>query len=192
MKRRIDEQELLDRLAQLPRERTPRSDAWPAIARRLQPRDSAEAEESLPRIVRGGSIAAALLTAIGVGWLVGHQFTSPNPADQSTVGRVLAAQQALAPVDWPVRATGELEYQAAVKEFMAVTPIPGDHSRIDSESFSEGWLVLLKAEAQLVTALEQKPNDLLLNNKLLSVRTRQLDLLKDIAAIETLPGSNAI
>ena len=78
----------------------------------------------------------------------------------------------------------ELEYQAAFREFVSVGEsreylLPQTVEKLDA-----GWVDLREAEAAMTEALRQNPGNAFLSTKLLELRSRQIDFLMQIAALD--------
>jgi hypothetical protein len=176
---RMNEQELLERLAALPREIRPEHDPWEDIRERI----------SGPAIAAGGSrrfprwplaAAAAVMLAVSVGIL----FSLQAPDSPLAGGK---AGVAAAPGDgvWPGgMAVSEAEYFAAFREFIPVGQSRESLPAQTVEKIESGWAELQSTENALAAALEKNPGDDFLNNRMLELRARQLGFLKQLATLE--------
>ena len=78
----------------------------------------------------------------------------------------------------------ELEYQAAFREFISVGDPSSNLKHQTVERMIAGWKDLRESEAGLSLALQQNPGNPFLNEKMLKLRSRQLEFLKQIAALD--------
>jgi hypothetical protein len=78
----------------------------------------------------------------------------------------------------------EIEYQAAFREFISV----GKSREILPQqvvlNLTAGWADLSAAETALTNALRDNPGNSFLSAKMLELRSRQLDFLKQIASLD--------
>ena len=183
MKQGLSEQELLQRLGALPREIKPDGDVWPAIAHRIGREDSGNRQRSSSRWWMH-AVAASVAVVFVAGFLIGRQWeTAPGMA---TPGIDLASQeQAL----WLGGLAGaltasELEYQAAFREFISVGESRKNLPQLAVENLTAGWADLSDAETALTDALRDNPGNSFLSAKMLELRSRQLDFLKQIASLD--------
>ena len=179
MKSGMTENELLERMAGLPREIEPPRDPWPQISARI------ERAETPGRTGFGGrrwslAAAAAVLLAIAAG-LVFAPMRSQAPG--LTTGDQVLADRSMNHVPAMI-AGSEAEYLAAFREFISV----GDsRSRLPVqavEMIETSWSELTKAETELAAALGKNPNDPFLNKRMLELRARQLSFLKQLAVLD--------
>lgn len=176
----MNERELLNRLAELPREISPPRDPWDRIAARLDRRESATdggagRAAGWLRAWPVRAVAAVAVVAVAVSLLPGPESAPPRAASPEPVIATFAPPQLLG---------SEAEYQAAFREFIAV----GDsRERIPAqtvEMIETGWADLRHVEAALADALAQNPNDPFLNRRMLELRARQLGFLRQLAALD--------
>jgi len=173
--------EPLAAVAALPKAVKPGRDLWPDIEARLRPRNLAAPESRRPAWLHQ-ALAAAVVGAFAVGLLLGRQVgPQPEPtaeleASQSAVPSSMALQAA-------VQIT-EREYQAAFREFIPVgarsTLLGPDAVR----SIEGGWQEIQHAEAALLAALADRPDDQYLNHKLLDLRSQQLAFMQQLAMLD--------
>ena len=78
----------------------------------------------------------------------------------------------------------ELEYQAAFREFISVGESQENLPQQAVEKLITGWADLGAAEAALTRALREHPGNSFLSAKMLELRSRQLDFLKQIASLD--------
>ena len=187
MKHGMDEKELLKRMAQLPREIEPDNDVWEDVAARI--------DSSSPRFATGrpGSrwplrAVAVAVMALSLGliltavWRVAPdqpaQFATNSPATQAPPGPEQEAVFA------GLLAGSDAEYQAAFREYLALSP---EVSRLPADTVMQietGWAQLVEMESELSTALAASPDDPFLNGRMLELRARQLGYLKQLAALD--------
>ncbi|MFC1719588.1 hypothetical protein ACFL00_00425 [Pseudomonadota bacterium] len=189
MNSKISEEELLNRLAELPRERSPGRDPWPEIFAAI---DNAQAGPgSMKRRVNGWFMAAAasIMLAIAAGLILKPWFEeSAVPTDS------LASTD---PVSTPIEVNvnenpgilGTLdvidaEYVAAFREFMNAGDPGSDLAPQTVENIEKGWADLRMTEEALMAALDQNPDNLFLNERMVELRTRQLGYLQQLVSLE--------
>jgi hypothetical protein len=175
----INEKELLSRLSELPREVEPEHDVWPQISARI----NAVAPESLApqrnRFWIPRAAAAAAVMALAAGWLffmndASTPLESPQLADERQLpGRFTLLMKG-----------NEAEYQAAFREFVAIGESREQLEPLIVEQIESSWSDMLRTESELTNALELNPNDPFLNRRMLELRERQLDFLRQIASLE--------
>jgi hypothetical protein len=179
MKQGLSEQKLLERLGALPREIKPDDDVWPVIARRIGQEDTPYRQQS-PGRWWINAVAASVAVVFVAGFLIGRQWDTAPGMVQPGFDQVNQAQAA-----WVGALTAsELEYQAAFREFISV-----GESRIylpqqDVEHLIAGWADLNGAETALTNAMRDNPGNSFLSAKMLELRSRQLDFLKQVASLD--------
>ena len=192
MNRIVDEREVLRRLAALPREVAPQQDAWPLISARIE-RPAAGNELAGTRFRRWPlAIAASFVLILSMGLLLKgywhRPIETPGIPDTANLSKLAAGRP-----DLPVSTiTGELEYQAALKEFMALNAVSGASRRSEPEWFDQGWGALRQIELELTAALRAEPDNNFLKSRLADLRARQIELLRQIAAVEQTSWRNRI
>jgi hypothetical protein len=183
MKQSLSEQELLERLGALPREIKPDGDAWPAIAQRIGQEDTGYRQQSSSRWWIH-AVAASVAVVFVAGVLIGRQWdTAPGVAQP---GFDLANQAQAAWVGGLAGAltASELEYQAAFREFISIGESRQNLPQQAVENLTAGWAELSEAESALTNALRDNPGNSFLSAKMLELRSRQLDFLKQIASLD--------
>lgn len=187
MSSNMNEQELLKRIAELPREIPPGRDPWAEISARLDDRVSAP---DVPAVMeRRGSwlqswplraVAAVAVVAIAVVLMPGPGPVRQQPADSQSVNTAVVSPMAI-PV---VLAGSEVEYQAAFREFIAIGDSRNQIPAATVEKIETGWADLLQVETALADALARDPNDPFLNKRMLELRARQLGFLRQLASLD--------
>jgi hypothetical protein len=181
MSQRIEDQELLQRIAQLPREIQPQNDPWESISARIGQRRAASSRG------RAWALPAAAAATVALA-LVALSLLEPR-------GKELAAPATSPMLDATAAATGsqmfpvalassESEYQAAFREFISVGRARPNLSQRTLETIETGWAELRAAENALARALEANPNDRFLNTRMLELRARQLGFLQQLASLD--------
>jgi hypothetical protein len=177
------EQEMLRKIGQLPRERTPVNDPWPKISARIS-------TISRDRVATRGhtrlwpfAVAATALILVAAALIVGQSRNSSSPGDSSLSAPATPelAQQ------YPAAATtaaSEAEYQAAFREFMTSGAAHASPAQPSMDAFGAGWSALRQAEVELQVALNQEPDNQFLNSHMQALRARQLELLQQISAAD--------
>ncbi|MEE4218754.1 MAG: hypothetical protein V2I48_14155 [Xanthomonadales bacterium] len=183
----MNEQELLKRIAALPREMPPERDPWAQISRRLDDRVGAPDAPAL--MVRRGSwlqswplraVAAVAVVAIAIVLMSGPETVQQQPVVNQPVNSAVVSSTAI-PV---VLAGSEAEYQAAFREFIAIGDSRNQIPAVTVEKIETGWAELLQVETALSDALAQNPNDSFLNKRMLELRARQLGFLRQLASLD--------
>ena len=171
----INEQQLVDSLAGLPRERSPRSDLWPGIEARLQESVSTNRASSAAGPARWIGIAAMLAIAVITSYQVGLQRGSV------ITGESLAALQESYRLDGLSN-----EYIGAIREAAALTAQQTE-TRMSAETI-EGLQTnmknLLQTETMLRDAIKAEPENEFLTRLLVRLQSQQLKLIQGIPHIE--------
>lgn len=182
---RISEQELLRRIAGLPREVSPPNDPWAAISARLEPPASRLSAAAGTRGWALRAAAAALVLAIMGGVLLGPRLSVRFETE--TAVSVAATQQRVGQQARHIpatRAATEAEYRAAFREFIAVGQARPSLSAQTIATIETGWADLRRAESALAAALALNPEDPFLNRRMLELRARQLGFLQQLASLD--------
>lgn len=175
----LSEQELLARLGALPREITPDGDAWPAIARRIGQVDTPYRRQSSVRWW-SQAVAAGVAVIFVAGILVGRQWDAAPGMAQPGFEHVNQRQAV-----WVgALSASELEYQAAFREFFSLGESWQNLPQQVAAHLTAGWADLSAAETALSNALRDNPGHSFLSAKMLELRSRQLDFLQQIAALD--------
>jgi hypothetical protein len=183
MKQDTGEQELLEKLAALPLEVKPNRDVWPAISKRIGQNNSSHLQQASNRWWKH-AVAASFALIFVTGILIGQSW---NTAPGMTAPEITMVNQ-----HQSMRATGmsgaltasELEYQAAFREFISVGESQASLPQQAVEKLIAGWAELGVAETALTSALRENPGNSFLSAKMLELRSRQLEFLKQIASLD--------
>ena len=173
----MKESELQSAIGSLPRNIRPQRDLWPGIAKRLGTIDDVGSVHYKAPFWRTPAMAAAVLLALTTGIFIGRGMDTTEPAG-------LTAQSVQQYAIAGTVEAAEREYQAAFREL-----VPLDYSglRLEGEqpdALRGSWEDLLQAESSLLAALKQYPTDTYLNEKLLDLRSQQLQFVKQLALLE--------
>jgi len=185
MNNRTDEHELLRRIAELPREMTPRNDPWAAISVRLEPRGIQPTAHGWSRAWGLRAAAAAVVLALFAGIVVGPRLS--DRIEPGTAAPVAATQRGLNESAQRLPATlaaSEAEYRAAFREFIAVGQARSSLSAQTVANIETGWADLREVESALAAALARNPDDRFLNRRMQELRARQLGFLQHLAALD--------
>lgn len=165
------EQELLKRIARLPREIRPPRDPWLEIAARLDAPVAAEEPAPYP----GWALRAVAALAVAA-LALGVVFSGPDRATPGSADRTAAAP--------PMIVGSEAEYLAAFREFLPLGEARDALSAGAVTNIENSWSALVKAERALQAALDDHPDNRFLNQKMLELRSRQLAFLRQLATID--------
>jgi hypothetical protein len=181
----MNEQELLRQLAKLPREITPEHDVWPEIMSRIDGSGTV-AGNSRDQRWRFLAIAAGFLVAFAVGLLLGPRWLA-SPAGVGEERQMVESgttENFYSPNLSAVLAATEMEYQAAFREFMAVGDSRDRLAPLTVEKIMMSWEDMRQSEARLTDALLENPGNAFLNSRMMELRSRQLQFLQQIAALD--------
>lgn len=178
MSRQIkDDMTLSQAIGALPRAMPPGRDLWPEIEQRLPDRAAEMTRNGNRYGWRLTAIAATVAVAFAAGLLLGRQQApggAPAIPDSPAAGQaMLAAAQA-----------GEREYQAAFRQFTPIGSAPAVIGPQAVQSLEGSWQELLQAENALLAALEEHPDNRYLNQRLLDLRARQLQFMKQLTTLD--------
>lgn len=170
----MNETELTDAMESLPRRINPQRDLWPGISNRLESQQIQSTRPLATPMWRMPAIAAAVLLALTTGILIGRAIDVPPTGQMSMLEYSLAGTVE----------TTEREFQAAFREL-----VPLDYSGMrvagdDPESIRGSWDELQKAESSLLAALREYPANIFLNEKLMDLRSQQLQFVKQMVLLE--------
>jgi len=180
MKRTLDEQELLRRIGELPREIPPPNDPWPAIAARIDREDRRTAGNG-SRTWLWQAAAASLVVAVAVGLLLGPRWGGLPQAPQTSAAARADASDLRLPASL---VASEAEYQAAFREFITVGRARQGLSPETIQRIEAGWADLRAAEDALTSALAESPGNAFLTGRMMELRARQLGFLQQLAALD--------
>jgi hypothetical protein len=184
----------------------PDTDLWPAIARRLEPRNEAPRvvaldsrrgprrfSFSIPQLA-AASLAVALLSA-GAVWIairdgagtLGPSTVAVRPGTEEPITGATPAGGSEEPITGVTVAdrsapAGLAEYEAAVADLERLL----DEAAIDPEirkAIDENLTVIDEAIRQTQRALEEDPDDVYLNTHLASTMQRKIDVLQNAARL---------
>ncbi len=172
----MKESELQSAIESLPRSIRPQRDLWPGISERLETAGKGDKVNYATPMWRAPALAAAVLLALTGGIFIGRGMDTSPAGQPSQTAMEYALLGTVAAV--------EREYQAAFREL-----VPLDYSglRLEGEepdALRGSWEDLLQAELSLMAALRQYPTDIYLNEKLLDLRSQQLQFVKQLAMLE--------
>ena len=184
MRHKLDEQELLRLIAELPREIRPQNDPWTAISARIE---RSRNQQPSRRFLRGWMMqaaAASVVLALILGLLLGPRTTETPPGAVEEIAQDNASSGRRAYPLPAILEASEAEYQAAFREFIAVGQARPSLSPQTIETIETGWADLRAAENALAMALAANPDDLFLGDRLLELRARQLGFLQQLASLD--------
>ena len=158
----------------LPRQMSPQDDLWPGIENRLQSRDGIPETSSVKSNWRLPAMAAAVLVALTTGIFIGRGLEMPV-TDQISVKDFVVAGSAQ---------NAEREFQAAFQQLVAIDYSGMQLAGDNPEALRSSWDDMLKAEASLLAALKEYPNNQFLNAKLIELRSQQLQFVQQVVLLE--------
>jgi len=189
MSQRMSEKELLSRLADLPREISPGRDPWPEIMAAIGDSPAGSGAEKSGVKWRFLAAAASVVLAVSAGLVLKSLY------QERAVSTELLAVRDAAPV--AVEIAGyedsgisrmlnivDAEYVAAFREFIGVDDVHSGLAPQTLEKIEMGWADLRMTEVALESALEQNPDDLFLNERMLELRARQLGFLQQLVSLD--------
>jgi len=181
----MKEQELIRRLAELPKEIAPDNDVWPGVLSRIE-KEGVTPSSAPVRSWRPLAIAAGVLVAFAVGLLLGPKWlaTPPGVVEERQLVEQERAEAHYTPSLAAVLAATELEYQAAFREFMAVGDSRDSLAPLTVEKIMTSWEEMKQSETRLTDALLENPGNDFLNTRMMELRSRQLQFLQQIAALD--------
>jgi hypothetical protein len=178
---KTDEQ-LVESFRELPGSISPGKDLWPGIFARLGPGGSVARKDASRPSWFNQAVAASVATAFIAGLMFGKQLgdgESPQPDARS--------------LDLVMQATleaSEREYQAAFREFIPVGSTNVMLASQDVENIENSWAEMQQAEAALLAALHDYPENFYLNQKLLELRAQQLGFMRQLATLDQFSRRN--
>lgn len=175
---------LLAKLGALPCEIAPENDVWPAIAKRIEQETAAGPQPGSTNRWWHYAVAASFTLLLAAGILLGRPWSTDQAEPQISLVSGVHGERASAGALSGTLAATELEYHAAFREFISVGDPTGNLKLNTMEKLLAVWMDLRNTEAGLSLALQQNPDNPFLNEKMLKLRSRQLDFLKQIAALE--------
>lgn len=185
MTHRVDEQELLRRIAELPREIRPANDPWAAIHARIAEPRRPDHHERRWQGWLAQAVAASVALALILGVVFGPRLADPPPAATGQPVAAASGVSAELPHSLPAMFEGsEAEYRAAFREFITLGEAKPSLSPQTIETIEMGWADLTAAESALKAALAANPDDRFLRERMLELRARQLGFLRELAALD--------
>lgn len=188
MSHRMNEQELLARLAELPREMKPGRDLWPEIDAGITKLESQAASTKSSGRWWFQAAAASVVLILTAGVLLKPLYDVNAPSSEP-----VASNGTTPTVVKPgVRGAGssrflnvaDAEYLAAFREFINAGESRSDLAPQTIEKIESGWADLRVTEAALTVALEENPGNLFLNERMLELRARQLGFLQQLVSLD--------
>ena len=180
----MNEKELLNQLASLPREISPGRDPWPDISARLE---SFGAPAGSPHSAPGWlfkAAAASVVLVFAAGLLLKPLWnTTPGSSHSPSPHGLVTARNQITGTPG-LMDTIDAEYLAAFQE---LTSIGGSHVNLalqTVEKIEMGWADLRVTETALAFALKENPGDVFLNERMLELRMRQLGFLKQLITLD--------
>jgi hypothetical protein len=172
----MNESELLNAIESLPRNIKPQRELWPGINERLDAGSRADLNHQVTPLWRKPAMAAAILLALTGGIFIGRGL---DVEIQDSVSQSVHEYAFLG----TVRAT-EQEYQAAFRELVPLEYSGLQLEGAEPDALRGSWEDLLQTETSLLAALREHPTNIYLNGKLLDLRSRQLQFVKQLALLE--------
>jgi hypothetical protein len=191
---------LLKDIATLPRAIRPTQDPWPQISRRISGSNPGEVSSKAAIFRRHGPVSWALaasvmlaaVSALLIMWEPGILEPSHTPV-AATEGSV--ESPATEPAEFAVPlpdSFAEREYQAAFREFVRLDLSQSVVSSNTRDAMLQDWALMRQLEQDLLLAMEQEPDNALLQDRWVHLRASQLQLLHVIADAGQLPGRTLI
>lgn len=189
MSPKMSEKELLSRLADLPREISPGRDPWPEIMAAIGTEPAGSG--SVKRWANGWLMAAAasVMLTIAAGVILKSGFVESPVSKDSLASTGAVTTPVEVKMYENVGSLGILdiidaEYVAAFREFINTGDPKGGLAPQTVENIEKGWADLRLTEEALVAALDQNPDNLFLNERMLELRARQLGFLKQLVSLD--------
>lgn len=170
------ESELQKAIGTLPRSIKPPRDLWPGINARLESIEREGGTQYIAPFWRAPAMAAAVLLALATGIYIGRGL------DTIVAEQITETAQETALIG-TVQAT-EREYRAAFSELVRLDYSGLRLAGAEPDALRGSWEALLQTETALLAALRQYPSDVFLNEKLMDLRSRQLQFVKQLALLE--------
>ena len=178
------EKAFLRQLASLPRQIAPAQDVWPQIAARLASTASSGGKTAAWRFrLWPLATAASVLMLVAAGVFTQSQWRDSTAASAGGDSVLTPVAPPSGPYSVSASTAGELEYQAALREFMALNQAPWTATGLKPEWIDQGWGALRQVELQLSAALRDEPDNEFLNSRMTALHARQIEWLKQIAAM---------
>jgi len=189
MSPKMSEKELLNRLAELPREISPQRDPWPEIFKAIgnTPAGSGSSRFQTSRWFM--AVAASVMLAVFAGLVfqpmgeenvVTKDFVALNTPEKGQVEVSVYENTSV----FRMLNVIDAEYLAAFREFINTGNSHPGLTPQTVEKIEMGWADLRVTEEALAVALEKHPDNLFLNERMLELRARQLGFLKQLVSLD--------
>lgn len=177
----MERENRLPEIDDLPRAFEPARDLWPAISAALPERSAGTASRQ-PAVRRGwglGAVAASVAVAFLAGLLFGRQAPPPvMPAPG------LSLAEAAAPSMVAALEAVEIEYAASYKGFRPLMLEPWIFEARTTEQLRASWASMQETGIALKAAMEEHPDNPFLGAKLLRLRARQLEFMRQLHMLD--------
>lgn len=184
MKNQITDQELQSQLDTLPREIAPENDVWSAISSRIGDQHANIAGPGSKNRWWIAAAAASVALVISAGVFLEREWNTAPGTEQPGLSSTSSDHMIRSGALTGVLAATEVQYQAAFREFISVGDADSHVTKQTLEKLTAGWTDMQESEAGLIAALQQDPDNIFLNRKMLELRSQQLRFLKQIAALD--------
>ncbi len=178
----MKESELTKEIKSLPRDISPPRDVWPGIRQRLQSRGIADSPLLAKPVWRVPAIAAGLVMALTTGILIGR-----GTGHDSGITPIPVTQAAPSVLEYALKTSlesTEREYQAALQELLPLGYSGQSLADDGPDSIRASWRDLQETENLLLGAIGEHPTNLFLSEKLLELKSRQLQFVKQLVMLE--------
>jgi hypothetical protein len=172
----MKESDLKKAIKALPRHIQPERDLWPGIEQRLADRSQVHEPQRRRFFMQVPAMAAAVLLALATGIFIGRGIQSPSA---EAAGQGIMEYALLGTVE-----ATEREYQAAFSELVSLNYSGRRLEGAEPDALRDTWGDLVQTESSLLAALQQYPSNTYLNEKLLDLRSQQLQFIKQLALLE--------
>lgn len=177
----LTEAELIRRLGELPKRIEPRNDPWPRIQERIAAEGAGRPRAGMPWF----NLAAAVALAFAIGVFFGQswQEMAPDTAPVAELAQENGQMNSVPNLGGTLAGT-ERVYQAAFRQYIDIGNAMQTLKPATLDAIERDWQEMLDAESALAAALEQNPNNPWLNKRMLELRARQLEMLKQLAGLD--------
>lgn len=163
----MTEQELLEELGRLPRERQPQADLWPGVEARIRPMQ-ARSFRRIPTAI-AAAIVGSLVTAFGLS--INERMETTAPAFVQTLPATGAGMTYASGVD--------LEYSGALRD-LAGQMQSWQRAGQDGSVLMSNLRVLSEASEELRAAIAEDPQSIYLAQLLASTQKKQLSVMREL------------